>query len=65
LSNIFVAKVVENKCSHRQKARDPEEIYLDKCTVGFGQEQCSHSQIRLPKQVKGHSLALAVTTYFG
>jgi len=50
LPRVKCSQVVENKCSHRQKARDPEEIYLDKCTVGFGQEQCSHSQIRLPKQ---------------
>jgi len=50
LPRVKCSQVVENKCSHRQKARDPEEIYQDKCTVGFGQDQCHHSQIRLPKQ---------------
>jgi len=50
LPRVKCSQVVENKCSYRQRARDPEEIYLDKCEVAFGLEQCHHSQIRLPKQ---------------
>jgi hypothetical protein len=50
LPRVKCTQVVENKCSYSQRVRDPEDIYLDKCTVAFGLEQCSHSQIRLPKQ---------------
>jgi len=50
LPRVKCTQISENKCSHGQRIRDGEEIYVDKCTVNFGQDQCHHSQIRLPKQ---------------
>jgi len=50
LPRVKCTQISENKCSHGQRIRDGEEIYVDKCSVNFGEEQCHHSQIRLPKQ---------------
>jgi len=50
LPRVKCTQISENKCSHGQLVRDGEEMYVDKCNVNFGEQQCHHSQIRLPKQ---------------
>merc|ERR1712168_1719555 len=50
LPRVKCTQISENKCSHGQRIRDGEEMYVDKCSVNFGEQQCHHSQIRLPKQ---------------
>merc|ERR1711922_40 len=50
LPRVKCTQISENKCSHGQLVRDGEEMYVDKCNVNFGEQQCHHSQIRLPTQ---------------